>query len=74
MATDGAKHDLAMAINDCTVNEAISTLYYADYLKLNITNPKLNTSLLKLLLGKDIENVFGKNMPCKARIYPRSLL
>ena len=37
--TKYARHDLAIAINDCTLNELIAGLYYADLLKLNITAP-----------------------------------
>ena len=62
--------DAQIAINDCSVNELLYSLYGADLLHLKIENPKVTTTLLRALLGKDIITVFGAEQPCQLTASP----
>jgi len=62
--------NLQAAINDCSVNELLDSLYSADLLHLPLKVAKINTSTLKLLLGGDLTTQFGSDMPCKVIISP----
>lgn len=64
------KFDTQIAINDCTVNELIFSIYEAGLLNITIKNPKLTTSELKLLLGKGIVDTFGANQLCSMTVTP----
>ena len=65
--------DLQIGINDCTVNELLLQLYEADMLHIPLKSGKLTTSALRILLGKDIVNQFGADMPCKLVISPEEV-
>jgi len=63
--------DTQLAINDCTFNELLFTLYEAGLFNITLANPKLlTTSNLRLLLGKGIVNTFGANQPCTMQVWP----
>ena len=55
-----SQFDLQMAIQDCAINEVLFTLYEAG-VKLPLSLPVINTSKLRLLVGKDIITQFGKD-------------
>lgn len=62
--------DLQIAINDCTLNELIFTLWSADLLSIPIKSQKITTTLLKKLISKDIEKKFGEGQPCEIILSP----
>ncbi len=62
--------DLQLALNDCTINELIFTLWSADLLHIPIRSPKITTTLLKTFISPDIVKKFGKDQPCEVIVIP----
>ena len=65
--------DIHIAVNDCSVNEFIFTLYEAGMLSLPVKSAKLDTSLVGLLVGPDLVRQFGSHQPCELTLTPREL-
>ena len=66
--------DVQVSINDCTVNEFIFTLYHTGLLKLPVQSKKLlTTDTLSHLVGNDLIDKFGENMPCRLILAPTEL-
>lgn len=62
-------YDLQIAINDCTINEFLFTLYSAGLTALPpIKSDKITTSQLKRIVGKGIETTFGEDQPCETTV------
>ena len=55
---------MQVSINDCTINELIFTLYNADLLDISVTSDLFTTSFVAILVGSDLTNKFGEDMPC----------
>ena len=66
-------YDMQLAVNDCSINELIYTLYTADLLHINIASPRINTNLLSLLVGRSLKKTFGKDQPCEVGLSFREL-
>ena len=47
------------AVNDCTVNELLFTLYEAGLLQIPLVNERIDTSLISLMIGHNVVKVFG---------------
>lgn len=56
--------DAQAVINDCTLNEALYSLYQAGLMSITLQGNMINTSELSILLGSGLKRKFGKNMPC----------